>query len=541
MTGTTATRKANWAKRISWTVAIVLTAVIAYVGYHQTQLLPRRVSRYVNEHYLRGTNFEFSVDDVSGFLVRHVTFKNPTLRYHSADASYNVFRADELSIDYDLMPIFAFRLVVTDLKLRNVAIHLRQDAEGKLVLPVLPRGRTGKLEVSPVVNVRRFTIDGLEMKFGGNKKQLAVRDVHMNGAFDYENHLSHLMVDNGGAYLIDSKKTVSQIRLDAKGDASTLDLNDFAVRLDESFVVARGGFRDGRVHDTEVIFNPISLPELHQLGVAPDKDGRFSGRAHIDGPVDSLQVEGQISGEGLGVELSSVSFKGGLLTPQRFKVANLSGAVFGSKVNGAFSVELKSEDFVYDGQIYDLDLGRGFITDTKLDPMSVTGHVWVKKTKAIDRVDWVGELSRGVYDGFEAFNVRAKGSTVKKTGTVIERAHLERPGFSAEGTGSVSADDMCDVLFKVNATDLTYFWKHFKLPVVGGVTNLNGRLRGPIDDFTVNLNGPFQNLHFEPCLVDSGSVAAEARHIGTLAPEVTVAVEGRKGSISGQWFERPIA
>ena len=540
MTETTATRKANWAKRISWTVAIVLTAVIAYVGYHQTQLLPRRVSRYVNEHYLRGTNFEFSVDDVSGFLVRHVTFKNPTLRYHSADASYNVFRADELSIDYDLMPIFAFRLVVTDLKLRNVAIHLRQDAEGKLVLPVLPRGRTGKLDVSPVVNVRRFTIDGLEMKFGGNKKQLAVRDVHMNGAFDYENHLSHLMIDNGGAYLIDSKKTVSQIRLDAKGDASTLDLNDFAVRLDESFVVARGGFRDGRVHDTEVIFNPISLPELHQLGVAPDKEGRFSGRAHIDGPVDSLQVEGQISGEGLGVELSSVSFKGGLLTPQRFKVANLSGAVFGSKVNGAFSVELKSEDFVYDGQIYDLDLGRGFITDTKLDPMSLTGHVWVKKTKAIDRVDWVGELSRGVYDGFEAFNVRAKGSTVKKTGTVIERAHLERPGFSAEGTGSVSADDMCDVLFKVNATDLTYFWKHFKLPVVGGVTNLNGRLRGPIDDFTVNLNGPFQNLHFEPCLVDSGSVAAEARHIGTLAPEVTVAVEGRKGSISGQWFERPI-
>jgi autotransporter translocation and assembly factor TamB len=47
-------------------------------------------------------------------------------------------------------------------------------------------------------------------------------------------------------------------------------------------------------------------------------------------------------------------------------------------------------------------------------------------------------------------------------------------------------------------------------------------------------------LHFEPCLVDSGSVTAEARHIGTPAPEVTVAVEGRKGSLAGQWFERPI-
>jgi hypothetical protein len=119
----------------------VLTTAIAGVGYHQSRLLPRRISTYVNEHYLKGTNFQFSVDGVSGFLVRHVTFKNPTLRYESESASYNVFRADELSIDYDLMPIFAFRLIVTDLKLRNVAIHLRQDADGKLILPVFPRGK----------------------------------------------------------------------------------------------------------------------------------------------------------------------------------------------------------------------------------------------------------------------------------------------------------------------------------------------------------------------------------------------------------------
>src|SRR5262249_43481929 len=106
MTEATTQKKANWAKRISWTIAITLTAAIAGVGYHQSQLLPRRISSYVNDHYLKGTNFQFSVDGVSGFLVRHVTFKNPTLRCHSTNASYNVFRADELSIDYDLMPIF---------------------------------------------------------------------------------------------------------------------------------------------------------------------------------------------------------------------------------------------------------------------------------------------------------------------------------------------------------------------------------------------------------------------------------------------------
>src|SRR5688572_10084644 len=164
-------------RRISYAIAIVLTTVIAAAVYHQAQLLPRRVSAYVNDHYLRGTNFEFTVDGISGFFVRQLKLTNPTLRYHSQSASYNVFRADEISVEYDLMPIFAFRLIVTDLTLRNVDIHLRQDADGKLVLPVLPGGDGGgKFDVSPVVTVRRFGIDGLAMKFGGNSRELAVRD-----------------------------------------------------------------------------------------------------------------------------------------------------------------------------------------------------------------------------------------------------------------------------------------------------------------------------------------------------------------------------
>ncbi|HET6350232.1 MAG TPA: translocation/assembly module TamB domain-containing protein [Candidatus Krumholzibacteria bacterium] len=532
-------RRGNFRRRISYAIAVILTGAIAGVVYHQNHVLPSRISRYVNEHYLRGTNFEFSVDGVSGFFIRNLTLTNPTLRYHSASASYNVFRADEISIDYDLMPIFAFRLIVTDLKLRNVAIHLRQDTDGNLVLPVLPAGEKGKLDVSPVINVRRFGIDGLQMKFGGNKETLAVRNVHLAGSFEYEKHSGHLIVADGSAYLIDSGKTVSEIRLDASGNGSSLKMTDFALKLDKSFVVARGGFQNGRLRDVNLIVNPISLEELHQLGLIPDKQGTFSGRVNVDGPVDSLQVSGEMSGTGLGVELSGVQFQG-VLTPRRLALQKMKGAVFGSQVDGAFSVDIQSEDFVYDGHVQDLDLGRGFITDTPLPPMSLTGHVRVRRTKHIDRFDWQGELTRGVYDGFECFDVRAHGVTTKADGTTFDHASLRRPGFRAEGSGSVSASNMADVLFKVDATDLTYFWKHYKLPVVGGATTLNGRLHGLIDDFTVNLNGPFQNLKFDPTEIDSGDVAAEARHIGTPHPECTVAVDGRHGAISGVWFENPV-
>ena len=171
-TGTPARKRNPWRRRISYLVAVVLTGAIAGTGIYQSRLLPRRISEYVNTHYLRGTNFEFSIDGVSGFFVRHLKLTNPVLRYHSPNASYNVFRADEISIEYDLMPIFAFRLIVTDLTMRNVAIHLRQDEDGKIVLPVLPKGdKPGRFDVSPMVNVRNFAIDGLELQFGGNQRE----------------------------------------------------------------------------------------------------------------------------------------------------------------------------------------------------------------------------------------------------------------------------------------------------------------------------------------------------------------------------------
>jgi hypothetical protein len=538
--GATAKKRGLLGRRLSYLIAVVLTGVIAVTVVYQSRLLPRRISTYVNTHYLKGSNFEFSVAGVSGFFVRQVRLTNPVLRYHSPNASYNVFRADEISIEYDLMPIFAFRLIVTDLTMRNVAIHLRQDADGKVVLPVLPKGdKPGRFAVKPVVNVRNFSIDGLEMQFGGDQRELAVRDVHMNGAFAYADGSGHLIIDDGNAYLINSKKTVKSIRLDAHGDASSVELEDFAVKLDESFVIARGAFRDGRFDDVELVVNPISLPELHQLGLIGDEKGLFSGRAHLNGTVDSLLVKGEISGEGLGVELSGVGFDG-LVTPERLSLSRMQGAVFGSTVDGRFDIEIESEDFVYDGSVENLDLGRGFIEDSELPPMSLTGRVHVEHFKSEERFDWEGDLSRGVVDGFECFDVRAKGVFTEATGIVIERAAMRRPGFRAEARGTVDVNDVLDIVFRVDATDLSYFWKHFKLPEIGGASNLNGHLYGPIDDFTINLNGSVKNLELEPMKVDQGNVTAEARRIGTLAPNVSLALTGERGSISGQWFDSPV-
>ena len=51
--GTPAKHRNRLRRRISYLVAVLLTAAIAGTGVYQSRLLPRRISDYVNTHYLR--------------------------------------------------------------------------------------------------------------------------------------------------------------------------------------------------------------------------------------------------------------------------------------------------------------------------------------------------------------------------------------------------------------------------------------------------------------------------------------------------------
>ncbi len=534
-------RRRSTVRRVSAVIAVVISLVLAIVIYHESQILPARIADYVNRHYLAGTPFEFSLDGVSGTLVRRINLKNPTLRYNSEEASYNVFRADRISVTYQLVPVFAFRLLVDDVELENVAIHLRQDKEGRLILPgtgVPKPGVQKKKMVSPVVNVRRFRIDGLEMTFGGNETELAVRDVNLDGAFAYEGGVGKLTIDEGRAYLIDSKTTVQSVRINARSDWRSIFVDEFSVKLDSSFVMANGEFREGRFQDVNLVLKPISLEELHQLGLIPDEKGTFDARISLSGTVDSLGVKGTASGVGLGVELDGVDFAG-RVTPKALDLNRIEGRVFGAKADGTFYIEFESEDFVYDGRVEDLDLGRGFIEDSELPPMSLYGDVHVEHTKAAGRYEWRGDLERGVIDGYETFDVSAEGVWVDGVGLTLNRFSSTRPGYRVEGTGTVADGGPADIVFKVDGTDLTYFWEHFKLPPVRGALAVNGRLEGPLDDFQVNLNGAIRDLEWEFTKVDSGTVQAELRRVGTLAPEVTVSLTGKRARVYDFPFENP--
>ena len=116
-------KRANLKKRLSFYLAVILSLAIAFVLFTKSRFLPYQVSKYVNDHLIDDPRFEFSCQKISGDLINHVVIKNPSLRYHSTDASFNVFRADEVEIDYNIIEVMKLNLVVKDLRLRNVGIQ----------------------------------------------------------------------------------------------------------------------------------------------------------------------------------------------------------------------------------------------------------------------------------------------------------------------------------------------------------------------------------------------------------------------------------
>jgi hypothetical protein len=534
-------RRTGIKRPLSYAVAVVVTLVIAAVILTRSPLLPYEVARYVNNHYLKDSPFQFRCERISGNLFRRVVLSDVSLRYHARDASFDVFRAGEIEIVYSLRDVLRLNLIVDDLALRDVAIRVQQGEDGDLVLPVpvIEREMPRAAPISPRVDVRAFAVDGLQVAFGGGGRELAVRDVRLAGSFRYEKGVGELRVGEGAAYLINSERSVSELRFDLLHEGGTLRVRDLLARLDESLVTADGAYSDGRFAGLRAVFNPISLGEVHALGLAPPMTGEFGGHVIVDGALDSLRVSGTLTGTGFGVALTGLSFRG-VVAGGVLDLAEIEGDVFGSRVHGAFRYDLAgTHDVYYEGDCEHLDLRHGFVRDPGVPSMSLTGHVRFDHQAAAGRYAFDATLGPSSLAGYEFQSGVARGTYTMGVGLEMTRAVLEREGYTVEAQGRIAADGVFDAVVRADGDDLTYFWDFFDLPRIEGGVSITARVAGPVDDLRVNLNGAVSNVRFLFAGVDSGRVQAEVRGVGGPSPSLRLGLGGSRGRVFGVPCERP--
>lgn len=528
-------------RRLSFTLAVVLSLVIAFVVFTKSGFLPYHVSKYINDHVIADPHFEFSCRKITGNLFRHVVLKNPTLRYHSSEASFNVFRADEVEIDYDVVKVLKFNLVVKNLRLRNVGIQIRRDERGMLILPMpaakrKPSGETG---ISPQAEVDNFVIDGLQVNFGGAEQELAVRDVDLRGAFRYQQGVGRLEIDQGKAYLIGTATSLHAISLDVTVDREAVEIGDFTVRLDRSFVMANGRYHDGVLERMQLIFNPIKLEEIHALGLIPDISGEFGGNVILDGSLDSLSIKGSVAGAGLGVALGNFSFDARLAQNQLY-FSRIDGDVFGAHMTGEFRYNLTGDNgFWYDGRCAGLDLTQGFLPDRGLPDTDLNGHVTLEYNGGDGRYEFSADLDSARIDQYRSLQTVVAGRWTDSEGLGLDEFRLYRPGYTVEGNGSVDRAGRTDILFTLEGNDLSYFWEYAALPPIHGYLSIAGRISGSADSLQVNLNGEVENASYMFAQIDTGTVQAEVRGIGSDHVSASVDVAGKSLLLRSQTFQRP--
>jgi len=518
---------------LSYAVAVVATLALAAVIYTRSNVLSYQVTRYLNNHYFTRDGFEFSCGRISGNLFRRVVIENPALRFNGRRGSFNVFRANRITVDYNIVEVARLNFDADAVRVEGMRVRLRRDSDNRLVLPVshAPRRRIPG-RVSPRVHVKRFDIIGLSLVFGAHGKELAVRDVNLQGSMRYLNGEARVQIEKGGAYLLNSDKAVRAVRLDARERNGRVEVRDALVRLERSLVQATGAYEDGRIENLRAVFNPVSLDELVDLGIASNVDGEFGGNITANGTLDTLDVEGLVTGAGMGVALRGVRFQG-KVTPSYAELASVRGELFGAPIDGSLRIRIKGPpDVHYRGRFSNVDLTHGFLPDKGIPPTNLSGRARIDHDAAAGTWDIDASLGRSIVDRYQMTSGTINGIYHDGRGLTVRHVTLNRPGYTIEGSGSVhDPGGIFDMVLRGRGHDLTYFWNYFKLPHVDGAVDVTARLTGPADDMRINLNGNVRGVEFLFAGIDSGSVQADLRHVGAPVPEVRMDISGSSGHI----------
>jgi hypothetical protein len=533
-------RRRRWKKRVTLVLALSLALAVAFVVLTRTRLVPYQLSKYLNEHMLEDSRFEFSCEAVTGDLVNQVILHQPVVRYHGEDASYNVFRADRIAIDYSIAGVFRLNLVVQELELDNVHLQIRRDEEGRIIVPVPLESGLGDEggAFAPRVEVQQFDVNGLSLFFGGEERELAVRDVNLVGSYLLEKGEGRIRVDGGSAYIVDSETPVQSFQMDVYHDKESVRIQDVTVRLGRSLVMGNGEIKDGRFHDLRLTFNPVVLEELHALGLIPDHHGEMGGTVELNGDLDEISIEGTVTGSGFGLVMNNLDFRS-TLGADGVDIDSLRGEIFGAMADGSFWYGWGNRTgYGYSGKFTHLDLANGFLAGRGLPAMNLNGsgsmHYDGEETYTISV-----ELDSATIDRYEAGRGTFVGEWHDRRGLDIESYWFERPGYVLEGSGTVDTEGYTHLLFSAAGNDLANFWDYASLPRIGGAVDVGGRITGPTSDLQINLNGTARNVRYLFAGIDSATVQADIRGVGGDDVTASVDVTGNRVTISGKPFYSP--
>ena len=526
-------------KSLTFGLAIALSVAIAVILFQRSGILSHQLTQYVNDHYFKGTPYEFSCGKVASDLVSRASVADATIRYQDADQSVTLISVDEIAVDFDVLEVLKLKLIIEQLRLDKVRISLCYDKEGKPIVPAF--GELSGLSeqgMSPQVEIRRFAIRDLEAAVEKRNAPFAIKNVDVSGSARYAQGKGTIEIDQGRASVGGKEKDISSMRAKIEFGGGRVNVSDVVVRLEESLVMLSGRYEGGRLHHVQGVFNPLNLDEFSSLGWIPEQHGEVGGSVVVNGTTDSLAVAGSLTGRALGLVFSGLSLEG-VVTPDQVHLSSFEGEVHGARLKGGVTYDRKTGGYSFQGDCEDLDLAQGFVPDGGAPPTNLNGAVHLSYNAESKSYDFRADLRNSVVSGFEGENIQITGKWNERAGLDVRRFTLTRPGVSLSGFGTIDAKSEADFVLKLQGSQLDYVTKYLLLPPISGTVDLAAKLVGPLDRLQINVNSTWHDLTYLTARIDSGEVHAEARNVGSRRPTATVNVDGRRLYYRGWEFSSP--
>jgi hypothetical protein len=502
-------------RRLWLVLGIVLAVFVAVFLGIRTSFFARAAGRIVSNRFLGGTSFVFSVDRIGGSIIQDVTLQGVRVRYAGRGPSFDLFRAEEISIRYGWRSLARRSGTIDGISMIEPVLSFRTDSTGAFILPSFGEG-TGEL---PSLDVDRFTIENARLFVQGKQKSEEIDEMNLVGSVRVR--ATEITVafaqgsaaDAGRNFSMRSLKGAVTLAREPRRQgasapgASRIILDSLAVVLDESALTASGTIVPStKLFDLAVEARPFNIEEITRiLQIETSHYGDFRGSFTARGTTTRFRLDGIANGVVSGYALKD--FGVNLLRDGRtIRLDSLDGVVNDARIQGRGSYTLDKPDILtLDVDARGLDLSKGFVPGKKLPETRFNGAVNLRYNVRDEALAFTLDLDAGDFLGFPFSQATMRGSYANDS-LKADEIVIIHPTHTIRGNGTFVGTDRVSFVFDGECAARDTIFAYFNIEQYRADATLNGRWEGTLDEWDLRLNGSCANLAYYGAFVPAGAV-----------------------------------
>lgn len=532
---------------VSLTVGILLSMFILVLLVLNTDFFAYSIGRMFSRYFFVGSPFSISVEKLQGNPLRELRARNVRIRYQGEDLAFDLFRVDEIHLNFDILSLIRKGHRLDEVVLVNPHLWMKTDSTGVFILPsAAGDGGFGW----PEFTIKGFAVRSGQLIVQGPGKADVVKDINLRGDLSSSGKEMTFRFHEGAAenlgrsIVLRNLRGMAGVAVDGAGPAgrepgrTRIFIEDLTVGLEESeFSVSGTIMPDSSAFDLVIRAEQLEIEELARaLDYETVQFGELQGTVVASGTAESLRVAGTLNGVLSGYSLNDFSFDA-TRERDRVRIGGLEGRLNGAWVEGGgFYSPGEAGKLSLDLAVRELDLSAGLLPDRDMPETMFDGRIIADYRLEDGRLDFTVDLGRGHFRHFPFDRMQARCSYTGDS-LHIEEARISHPQHDVDFHGSYTDDGRVKFYFDLVCDRDDTLFSYFDIEDYRADLRMNAIWQGSLDSWKMNASSAFEDFTYGSVLVTRGELNLAISMDG--GASVSFDIEGDSCSVHGFGFSDP--